>query len=60
MVTQPLHELPTFAILFFFGGNCQKSVDHLQRLWQFAQWLCDHIHIAAITARYANELEAES
>jgi hypothetical protein len=28
--------------------------------WQFAQWLCDHWHNAAVTARYANELEAVS
>jgi hypothetical protein len=28
--------------------------------WQLAQWLYDHWHIAAITARYANGLEAES
>jgi hypothetical protein len=27
--------------------------------WQFAQWLRDHWHIAAITARYAKELQVE-
>jgi hypothetical protein len=29
------------------------------KCWQFAQWVCDHWHIAAVTARYANELEAK-
>jgi hypothetical protein len=41
-----------------FCVNYHKSVVHLPRLWQFAQWLCNHRHITSITSLYANELEA--
>jgi hypothetical protein len=57
MVTQPLHKLPTFAI--FFCATCQNSVVHFSQLWQFAQWLCDHWHIAAVTEQCDNAIEAE-
>jgi hypothetical protein len=43
-----------------FCMNCQKYVAHFSLLWQFAQWLCYHWHIAAVTERYANGLDAES
>jgi hypothetical protein len=58
MVPELLHKLPTLAILFFAGTA--KSVVHFSRLWQFPQELCDCWHIAAVTAQYANEFEAES
>jgi hypothetical protein len=28
-------------------------------LWQFAQLLCDHWHIATVTSQCANEIEAD-
>jgi hypothetical protein len=45
---------------FVLCANCQKSVVHFSWLWQFAQRLCGHWHITAITARYANGLEDKS
>jgi hypothetical protein len=57
MVTQPMCELPTLPILFFV--QTAKSVVHFPRLWQFAQWLCGHWHIAAVTAQNVKELGAE-
>jgi hypothetical protein len=41
-----------------FSANCQNSVVHFPRLRQFTQWLCDHWHIGAVTALYADELKA--
>jgi hypothetical protein len=52
-----LRDLPTHNILLFCA-NCQKSVIYLPQLWQIAQLLYDHWHIAAVTAGYASELEA--
>jgi hypothetical protein len=43
-----------------FCPNSQKYVVHFTRFWHYAQWFCDHWHIAAITERCAHELEAES
>jgi hypothetical protein len=42
-----------------FYANFQKNVVHFP-LWQFTQWLCDTWHNTAVTAQYANGLEAES
>jgi hypothetical protein len=58
MVSQSLRELPTHAILFFLR-ELPQLCSQFMRLWQFAQWLCEHWHIAAVTVRYTNELEAD-
>jgi hypothetical protein len=58
MVAQPLQEITTLTI-WFSCTKWLKSVVHFPRLWQFAEWLCDHWHITAVPAHYANELEAE-
>jgi hypothetical protein len=58
MVVQPMRELPTLTILFFCV-YCQNVVNFL-RLWLYVQLLCDHWQITAVTAQYANKLEAES
>jgi hypothetical protein len=43
---------------FYVVAVCAKKQDG--ESGQFAQWFCNHWHIAAFTSRYANELEAES
>jgi hypothetical protein len=48
---QPLHEQPTLAIFF---------LRDLPKVYGPFSALCDHWQIATATARYANELEAES
>jgi hypothetical protein len=59
MVAQLLRELPTLGILCLLR-DCHKFDVHFPRLWQIVQWKCSHWHVAAVTMRYANELEAES
>jgi hypothetical protein len=55
---QPLHELPTLVILFF--GELAKVCCPFLWLWQCTHWLCHHWHIASVTERCANEIDAES
>jgi hypothetical protein len=45
---------------YFFVRAAKSLWSFFPRLWQFAQLLYDHWHIAAVTAPYANELKAKS
>jgi hypothetical protein len=57
MVKQSLHKLPEPRKMDHRLLAVSKKIKIQDgECWQFAQWLCDYWHIAAVTAQYAKGL----